>query len=144
MGENENPNAFGSPDHIPGLVKSLLLWLGASTNYFAARLELLGIESKEILKRVILGICFLIVALVLLLFTYFFFIVGLIFLVHWLTGWNWMYITFGAAVLHFLGVVVCLIVTKCQCKGGAFKETIAEFKRDKEWLTRKHHTTRTH
>ncbi|MBV9126784.1 MAG: phage holin family protein [Verrucomicrobia bacterium] len=129
------------PEAHPGFLESLGRLLGSSSDYISARLQLLGLESKGALGNLVRVIILVAAALLLLLFTYVFLIIAFVFILQRLTQWNWAYITLGAGVLHLLLAGVCLWLAKGRLVGISFAGTIAEFKKDKEWLTNQRVTT---
>ena len=118
-----------------GLFGHLSALLAAKLAYLHARLELAGIESKEaaIHLGIILGLA--IVGLVLLIFGYFFLVIAVAFLIGLAFGGHaWVWVLFGAAVLHLLGAGLLLLIAKTRLGVPLFPLTLAELKKDQEWL----------
>jgi len=118
---------------IPGHLASLL---GAKLTYLRARLELAGLEGKEAAVHfgVLLGLA--IGALLAVIFGYLFLVIFLVFLVAWACGGGdaWIWVTLGAAVLHFIGAAALLLIAKARFKTPVFSATLDEFKQDQKWL----------
>jgi len=118
-----------------GLFGHLSLLLAAKLAYLKARLELAGIEGKEagIHLAIILGLA--IGGLVLLIFGYFFLVIALAFLIGLAFGGNaWVWVLFGAAVLHFIGAGLLVLIAKTRLGVPLFPLTLEELKKDQEWL----------
>jgi uncharacterized membrane protein YqjE len=47
---------------------------------------------------------------------------------------SWIWITLGAAGLHFALAVACLLIARSRMKQPMFKATALELKKDREWL----------
>ncbi len=131
--------AFSNPHsqdpEPPGLPESIRLMLASAAGYLHARFELLSLEAKDAganyVKLAIVLVCavlFLLAGLVFLLFAAVYAIAAL-FNFHW--GW----VFFGFAVLS-LGLTAGLaLVAKARWKIPSFPASVAEFKKDKEWLS---------
>lgn len=129
------------PEAHPGFLESLGRLIGSSSDYLSARLRLLGMESKGALGNILRIVILVAAALLLLLFTYVFLVIAFVFILQRLTHWNWAYITLGAGILHLVLAGACLWLAKGRLSGISFAATIAEFKKDKEWLTNQKATT---
>lgn len=123
--------------NVPGFFDSLLHYLGSSADYFSARLSLFGNEAKDAAGNYLKLLILVVAALVLLFFSYPFLVIGLVFILQRLTGWDWLYITLGVGFLHVAGAVACLLMAKGRLGTSSFSATMAEFKKDKQWLTKK-------
>jgi uncharacterized membrane protein YqjE len=118
-----------------GLFGHLSALLAAKLAYLHARLELAGIEGKEaaIHLGIILGLA--IVALVMVVFGYFFLVLFLVFLIGLAFGGNaWVWVMLGAAVIHIVGAAVLLLIAKARLGQPLFPLTLEELKKDQEWL----------
>ena len=129
------------PD-LPGLPESIRLWLAAASGYVHSRLELFGLEAKGAAVSWLQIVIFLVCSLVCLVFGYVFLVIAAAFLVALLFHWNWGWITLAFGVGHLLLTAVCLWLAKTRFSNAGFPSTIAEFKKDKEWLSQKNNTTR--
>ncbi|MGB8166481.1 MAG: phage holin family protein [Chthoniobacteraceae bacterium] len=119
-----------------GLFRHLGALLGAKLEYLRARLQLAGLESREAALHlaVLVGLAF--GALVVAIFGYLFLVIALVFLVAWACGNGnaWIWVTFGAAFVHFLGAAVLVVVAKMRLSTPLFAATLDEFKKDQQWL----------
>ena len=119
-----------------GIFGHLSALLAAKLAYLRARLELAGLEGREAALHygIILGLA--LGGLVALVFGYLFFVIALVFLIaHLIGGENaWIWVTLGAAVLHFLVAGVLLLVAKARLGTPMFAASLHELKQDQEWL----------
>ena len=124
---------MSDPDGIFGRLAALL---GAKLAYLRARLELAGLEGKEAAVHygIILGLA--IAALVITIFGYLFFVIALVFLIAWACGGGnaWIWVTLGAAFVHFIGAALLLIVAKMKLSQPMFAATLDELRKDQQWL----------
>ncbi len=125
----------------PGFSENLRALLASASSYLRARLELAGMEGKEAAATYGRAIAFVLGAAVLLGFGYIFLWIALIALGTYFTGWHWGWITLIAAVLHFIGVAVCLGLAYRNWGAPVFSATLEEFRKDQQWLSR---TTTSH
>lgn len=124
-----------TPQARVGLFGHLSALLAAKLAYLKARLELAGIEGKEAAVHlgIILGMA--IVALVLVIFGYFFLVLFLVFLIGLaFHGDAWVWVMLGAAVVHIIGAGVLLLIAKSRLGVPLFPITLEELKKDQEWL----------
>lgn len=134
---------YSTPEpELPGLPESIRLWLASASGYIHSRLELFGLEAKgaafNYLQIIVLVVC----SLLFLVFGYIFLVLAAAFLVAFLFHWNWGWITLGFGVGHLVLTGVCLWLAKNRFSVAGFPSTIAEFKKDKEWLSQKNTPTR--
>ncbi len=124
------------PEPAAGVFGHLSALLAAKLAYLRARLELAGLEGKEaaVHLAVILGLAA--GGALALVFGYFFLIIGLVFLIAWACGGGdaWIWVTIGAAALHFIGAAVLLLLAKARLRTPMFSATLDELKQDQEWL----------
>jgi uncharacterized membrane protein YqjE len=130
------PRDPGEPE-APGLPESIRLWLSAAAGYVHARLELFGLEAKGAAVNYVQIVILLICSVVFLVFGYVFLVLAVAFLVAFLFHWNWGWITLGFGVGHLVLTGACLWLAKTRFSVAGFPSTIAEFKKDKEWLSQK-------
>ena len=119
-----------------GILGHLTALVSAKLAYLRARLELAGLEGREAAAHygVILGLA--IGGLIALIFGYLFFIIALVFLGAHLIGGEtaWIWVTLGAAGLHFLGAIGLLLVAKTRLGRPMFSASLHELQHDQEWL----------
>lgn len=114
-----------------------MAWLAAALKYFKARSELAKIEAKE--AGIVYGIAagMAIAALMFILLGYVFLIVAVVFAVAALfhDGHAWIWVMGAAALLHFLGALILLLLARKRLKTDTFPATLEEFKKDQTCLT---------
>jgi uncharacterized membrane protein YqjE len=125
---------FRNPAGHAGLLHSLLSLLNTLAGFLEARAGLFAKESKTALVHVLVLLGCAAAGAVLALFGYVFLvasaIVGLAHLLH--VSWTW--IALGAAALHFVLALVCLLIARSRMKKSMFEMTALELKKDREWL----------
>lgn len=126
---------------IPGFPESVRLLLASAAGYLHARLQLLGLEFKDAGINYVKIIILLVMSVVFLIFGYIFFVGALAYLVAWACGGRWGWVTLGFGVAHIALAVGCLLIAKSRFGVDSFASTIAEFKKDKEWLSQTKGTT---
>ena len=124
-----------TPQAKAGLFGHLSTLLAAKLAYLKARLELAGIEGKEAAVHLGIIIGLAVVALVMVIFGYFFLVLFLVFLIGLAFGGNaWVWVMLGAAVIHLIIAGVLLLVAKVRLGVPLFPLTLEELKKDQEWL----------
>jgi uncharacterized membrane protein YqjE len=113
---------------IPELVR---LW-GSFGRHIQSLLQLAGLETKEAALVGLRLVIFLAVAAVLSVFGYVLLLLFVAFLLAFIFGISWIWISLGLAVLHFVGVAICAILAKNCLQKPVFKATMAELRRDFE------------
>lgn len=109
--------------------------LAALAEYLSARLRLAGGESRDALVHygLILGLA--VAALAVAVLGYIFFCLGLAMLLahllHIHAGWTILIF----AVLHFGAALGCLLLVKTRLPAPMFSATLAEFKKDQQWMS---------
>ena len=75
-------------------------------------------------------------ALVISVFGYLFLVIAVVFLIAWACGGGnaWIWVTLGAAFVHFLGAATLLVVAKGKLSQPMFAATLDELKKDQQWL----------
>jgi uncharacterized membrane protein YqjE len=117
-----------------GFIGSLLALLSALVGFVESRAALVAEESKAAaIQFAILGIC-LVAALMLFAFGYIFLVASVIVGVAHLAQVSWLWTALGAAGVHFLLALVCLIIVRNKMTKPLFQATAAELKEDREWL----------
>jgi uncharacterized membrane protein YqjE len=124
------------PSHKPGFFSHAAACLATLLEYFRVRLELAGMESREaaVHGAILLGLAA--GGLVALVFGYFFFCLGLVFLIALaFDGGNaWIWVLLGMALVHFGGAVGLGFWAKAKLKEPMFSVTLDELRKDQEWL----------
>lgn len=123
-----------NPAGHAGLLHNLVSLAGSLAGFFESRIGLLARESKGALVHLLLLAGALVAALVLLVSGYIFLIVSAIFGIAQATGVSWIWIAVAAAGLHFILALGCALLARRQMKKPMFEASMAELKRDREWL----------
>jgi len=112
-------------------------WVASFVGYLELRLRLLGLESKEAgLHLLVLGLLF-VGAVV---FFAGFLVMLLVFLIYLLTiifHWGWGWSALACGVISLLAAIAAGVILRFRILRPLFPTTLAEFKRDREWLTHK-------
>jgi uncharacterized membrane protein YqjE len=116
-------------------------WIAAAIRYLELRLRLIGLESKETgIHLLILAILFVATivsfagALVML-------VVFLLFLMMLILHWDWGWCALTCAVVLLLISTVAALTLRYRIVRPIFTVTLAEFKKDREWLSHKTKST---
>jgi uncharacterized membrane protein YqjE len=125
---------FRNPAGHAGLLHNLLALVNDLAVFLESRIGLFARESKTALVRVLVLVACLVGAAVLALFGYVFLIASAIAGIAHALHVSWIWITLGAAGLHFILAVVCLLIARSRMKQPMFQATAAELKKDREWL----------
>ena len=116
------------------MLNNLVALLNGLAEFVSSRLSLAAQESKTALVNVLILVGCLVCALVMLAFGYVFLLVSAIFGIAHTAGISWVWIAFGAAGLHLVLAVVCLVIARMRLRTPMFESTSAELKKDREWL----------
>jgi uncharacterized membrane protein YqjE len=123
-----------NPAGHAGLLENLLALVNALAEFFESRLALLAEESKAAAVQVLILVSCLILAVVLCALGYIFLITGAVVGVAHLAGISWPWVALAAAVVHFIIAMVLLLVARSRITKPLFRATLAELKKDREWL----------
>lgn len=125
---------FRNPAGHAGLLNNLVSLANSLAGFFESRIGLFARESKTAAVHLLLLAGGLIGGLLLLGFGYVFLLVSAVFGIAHAAGISWVWIAFGAGVLHLLLAVGCAFFAMSQLKQPMFKASVAELKKDREWL----------
>ena len=112
-------------------------WIASFLSYLELRLKLLGLESKEaglhllVLALLFVGAVVFFAGFLVMLVVFLLYLLTLIF--HW--GWGWSALACG--VVSLLAAIAAGVILRYRIVKPLFPTTLAEFKRDREWLTHK-------
>ncbi len=123
-----------NPAGRAGLLENLLALLSALADFFESRFALLAEESKVAAVQVLILVGCLIFALLLSALGYAFLITGAVVGLAHLAGISWPWIALAAAAVHFVIALVLLLVVRSRITKPLFRTTLAELKKDREWL----------
>jgi uncharacterized membrane protein YqjE len=113
-----------------GILAELLNFFSSFGEHLQALVTLAGLESREAAGIYLRALVAVIAALVLLLFGYLLTLIFVAFALAALFHWDWIWISLGLAVVHFLLVGGCLLYLKARLKSPVFTATSAELQRD--------------
>jgi len=125
---------FRNPAGHAGLINNLASLANTLAGFFESRVSLFARESKTALLHLLLLAGAVVGALVLLASGYVFLIVSIIFGIAHAAGVSWVGIALAAALLHLLLAGGCAFFALQQIKKPMFAASVAELKRDREWL----------
>ena len=123
-----------NPAGHPGLLENLLSLISALAEFFESRFALLAEESKSAAVQLLILVGCLIFAVLLCALGYVFLITGAVVGLAHLVGISWPWIAFAAAALHFIIALVLLLIARSRITKPFFRATLAELKKDREWL----------
>jgi len=123
-----------NPAGRAGLLENLLALVSAVVDFFESRFALLAQESKVAAVQVLILVGCLIFALLLSALGYVFLITGAVVGLAHLAGISWPWIALAAAAVHFTIALVLLLVVRSRITKPLFRTTLAELKKDREWL----------
>lgn len=130
---SESPRSHNPAGHA-GLLENLLALASALADFFESRFALLAQESKAAALQVLILASCLILAVVLCAMGYIFLITGAVVGVAHLAGVSWPWVALAAAAVHFIIAIVLLLVAYSRITKPVFRATLAELKKDREWL----------
>lgn len=130
---SESPRSR-NPAGRPGLLENLLALVSALADFFESRFALLAEESKVAAVQVLILVGCLIFALLLSALGYVFLITGVIVGLAHMAGISWPWIALAAAAVHFIIALVLLLIARSRITKPLFRATLAELKKDREWL----------
>ena len=123
-----------NPAGHAGLLENLLALLTALAEFFESRFALFAQESKTAAVHLLILAGCLIFALLLCAMGYVFLITGVVAGLAHLVGVSWPWIALAAAAVHFVFALVLLLVARSRITKPLFRATLAELKKDREWL----------
>lgn len=117
-----------------GLIGSLVAFASALADFFEGRAALFAAESKAAgVQFIVVAIC-LIAALLFFAFGYVFLLAGGVVAIAYWANVSWVWIALDAAALHILIALILVLVALNGIKKPIFRDTVAELKKDREWL----------
>ena len=127
-----------SPSRNPaghaGLLQNIFALTSALAEFFESRFVLLAQESKAAAVQLLILASCLVLAVLLCALGYIFLITGAVAGLAHLAGISWPWIALGAAALHFIIALVLILVARSRITKPLFRTTLAELKKDREWL----------
>jgi uncharacterized membrane protein YqjE len=133
-----DPDApLGAPASKRSTSDCVRAWLASFLNYLELRLRLLGLESKEaglhllVLALLFVGAIVFFAGFLVMMIVFLLYLLTLLF--HW--GWGWSALACGGVSL--LVAIAAGVILRFRIVKPLFPTTLAEFKRDRQWLTHK-------
>jgi len=123
-----------NPAGHAGLLQNLIALTSALVEFFESRFALLAEESKSAALQVLILVGCLIFAILLCAIGYVFLITGVVAGLAHLLGISWPWIALAAAALHFIIALVLILIARSRITKPFFRATLAELKKDREWL----------
>src|SRR5207248_10788853 len=130
---SESPRSR-NPAWYAGLLENVLALVSALVEFFESRFALFAQESKTAAVHLLILVGCLIFALLLCAMGYVFLITAMVVGLAHLLGISWAWIALAAAAVHFIIAMVLLLVARSRITKPVFRTTLAEFKKDREWL----------
>ncbi len=130
---SEIPRSRNPAGHA-GLLENLLALVTALAEFFESRFALFAQESKTAAVQLLILAGCLILALLLCGLGYVFLITGVVVGLAHLLGISWAWIALAAAAVHFIIAMVLLLVARSRITKPVFRTTLAELKKDRQWL----------
>lgn len=118
----------------PGMIESLQLILRAITDYLLVRFELAGLESKGVFQKLIKAAVAFAIALLCLAAGFFYLSLSLVYVLAVKASWGWGYALLTSGVVMLIVMAIGLLWAKNALQGSWFPTTLAELKKDTEWL----------
>src|SRR6266480_5149139 len=123
-----------NPAGHAGLLENLLALLTVLAEFFESRFALVAQESKAAAVQVLILAGCLIFALLLCALGYVFLITGVVVGLAHLAGISWPWIALATAALHFVIALMLLLIARSRITKPFFRATLAELRKDREWL----------
>src|SRR3984957_6113419 len=131
------PLGAQAPSPSQATSDSVKKWVASFLAYLELRLQLIGLESKEaglhllVLALLFVGAVVFFAGFLVMLVVFLLYLLTLLF--HW--GWGWSALACGGVSL--LLAIAAGLVLRYRIVKPLFPTTLAEFKRDRQWLTHK-------
>jgi len=130
---SESSRSRNPAGHV-GLLQNLFALVNALAEFFESRFALVAEESKAAAIQLLILVGCLVFAFLLCALGYVFLITGAVVGLAHLVGISWPWIALAAAALHFIVALVLLLVARSRITKPFFRVTLAELKKDREWL----------
>jgi uncharacterized membrane protein YqjE len=125
---------FRNPAGHAGLLNNLLALGNSLAGFFENRISLVASESKAALVHLLVLVGCLLAAGILFACGYVFLLVSAVAAAAHALRLSWIWIAVGIAALHFVLALVCVLIVWSQISKPVFRESLAELKKDREWL----------
>ena len=125
---------FRNPAGHRGLLGNLFGALNALIAFFESRFELFAQESKSALVNIVVLVGCVAVAALFCGIGFVFLLVGAVAGLAHALHVSWIWIAVAVALLLFVLALVCIVIARSRMKKPMFRATVAELKKDSEWL----------
>ena len=125
---------FRNPAGHAGLLNNLLALGNSLAGFFESRISLVASESKAALVHLLVLVGCLLAAGILFAFGYVFLLVSAVAAAARALQLSWISIALAIGVLHFVLALVCVLIVRSRIAKPVFRESLAELKKDREWL----------
>jgi uncharacterized membrane protein YqjE len=125
---------FRNPAGHRGLLGTLLGTLNALIDFFESRFELFAQESKSALVNIVVLVGCVAVAALFCGIGFLFLLVGAVAGLAHALHVSWIWVAVAVALLLFVFALVCVVIARSRMKKPMFRATVAELKKDSEWL----------
>ena len=126
---------FTPENGVPNLAESIRLLLASAVSYLHARLELFGLEAKDAAGNYVKIVFLLVSAMLGMISGFVFMLAAFVYLLAWLFWWHWGWVFFGLGFFMLGFAVASALIAKSRFGKDSFPATLAELKKDKEWLS---------
>jgi uncharacterized membrane protein YqjE len=134
MAETVLPPSADERETPQGAVPELLRFAGSFGRHVQGLVQLASIEGKEAALVGLRLLALLIASIVLAIFGYVLILLFIAFLLSFVFGVSWLWISLGLALLHFVGLAICAFLIVKSVRSPFFKATAAELRRDFDTL----------
>jgi uncharacterized membrane protein YqjE len=131
-----------NPAGHAGLFNSAVALFNALAEFFASRAALFAKESKAAMAQLLIMLTCVVIAIIFFALGYLFLVGAAVVAIAQLAEVSWLWVAVGAAVLHFVLALICLIIAAARIKRVPYRELTAELKKDREWLRNLDQTSR--
>ena len=125
---------FRNPAGHRGLLGNLFGALNALIAFFESRFELFAQESKYALVNISVLVGCIALAALFCGIGFVFLLVGAVAALAHALQVSWIWIAVAVAVVLFVLALLCAIIARTRMKKPMFRATVAELKKDSEWL----------
>jgi Putative Actinobacterial Holin-X, holin superfamily III len=131
-----------NPAGHAGVFNNLLALVNDFAAFVESRFALFAKESKlALMQLLLLGAC-LVAALMFFALGYLFLLGSAVVGIAHLTHISWIRIALGAAGVHFLLALICVLIAWFKAVKLPYRELSSEFRKDREWLKNLDQTSR--
>lgn len=127
-----------TPPHRPGLGDLTSSTLSALLDHILLRIKLFQFEAREIRGELLVKLFVLLTAFLFFALSYVTLLIGAIAMLTIHFEWSWPTVTLCTGGLHFFVAFLLIIIAKKRLSRTAFRDTLNEIEKDRQWLENKH------